>query len=197
MTSLKDHQTAMVALLASGSAIPTSAARLAHAMHDVLAQLNNSAVAPVAHTERRSDSTTSGLNDALLAADVAAVAPKQPSESERIKQLENTVRQLREANAKLKAERATLRTECSQLQQAIAKASAYQTEQAGCRKNDTEDGGWTAWGGGECPVPKEIMVDVKYRDSFALSGSTKNAPRLRWGHEGNAGDIVAYRVVGS
>lgn len=95
MTSLKDHQTAMVTLLASGSAIPTSAARLAHAMHDVLAQMNNSAVAPVAHTERRSDSTTSGLNDARLAADVAAVAPKQTSDSERVKQLENTCGQLR------------------------------------------------------------------------------------------------------
>lgn len=197
MTSLKDHQTAMVALLASGSAIPTSAARLAHAMHDVLAKLNNTAAAAVAHTERRSDSTTSGLNDALLAADVVAVTPKQPSEDERVKQLENTVRQLREANAKLRAERATLRTECSQLQQAIAKASAYQNEQSGCRKNDTQDDGWTEWGGGECPVHGEISVDTKFRDG-QIYGDYK-ADSFLWHHDGFEcdEDIIAYRVVKS
>lgn len=192
MTSLKDHQTAMVALLASGSAIPTSAARLAHAMHDVLAQLNNTAVAPVAHTERRSDSTTSGLNDALLAADVAAAAPKQPSESERVKQLENTVRQLRESNAKLKAERATLRTECGQLQQAIAKASVYQTEQSGCRKNDTQDDGWIEWGGGDCPA-RGLLVDVKFSDGEICE--CELASLWRWYHCAGEYNIIAYRVV--
>lgn len=195
MTSLKDHQTAMVALLASGSAIPTSAARLAHAMHDVLAKLNNTAAAAVAHTERRSDSTTSGLNDALLSADVAAVTPKQPSERERVKQLENTVRQLRESNAKLKAERAALRTECGQLQQAIAKASAYQNEQSGCRKNDTQDDGWNEWGGGDCPVMGGVRVDVRFPDGEYARDA--EACQFYWNHAGFAGDIVAYRVVKS
>ncbi|EJO6831344.1 hypothetical protein NRU17_004315 [Salmonella enterica] len=36
MATLKDHQQAMVDLLASGSGIPASASRLAHAVHDVL-----------------------------------------------------------------------------------------------------------------------------------------------------------------
>lgn len=39
MATLKDHQKAMVDLLANGSAIPASAARLAHALHDVLGLL--------------------------------------------------------------------------------------------------------------------------------------------------------------
>lgn len=39
MATLKEHQNAMVDLLANGSAIPASAARLAHAMHDVLGLL--------------------------------------------------------------------------------------------------------------------------------------------------------------
>ncbi len=34
MATLKAHQQAMVDLLASGSGIPASASRLAHAMHD-------------------------------------------------------------------------------------------------------------------------------------------------------------------
>lgn len=39
MATLKEHQNAMVDLLANGSAIPASATRLAHAMHDVLGLL--------------------------------------------------------------------------------------------------------------------------------------------------------------
>lgn len=39
MATLKEHQNAMVDLLANGSAIPASAARLAHALHDVLGLL--------------------------------------------------------------------------------------------------------------------------------------------------------------
>ncbi len=39
MATLKDHQNAMVDLLANGSAIPASATRLAHALHDVLGLL--------------------------------------------------------------------------------------------------------------------------------------------------------------
>ncbi|EIW2617782.1 hypothetical protein KNE10_003612 [Salmonella enterica] len=39
MATLKDHQQAMVDLLANGSGIPASASRLAHAMHDVLSAI--------------------------------------------------------------------------------------------------------------------------------------------------------------
>ncbi len=106
MTTLKDHQATMVSMLASGTAIPTSAIRLAHALHDVLAYLNDTNVAPVAHTERRIDATTPGLNDALLAADVQAVKPKQQQSLESLlKQRDNTIRQLRGRVADLVKER--------------------------------------------------------------------------------------------
>jgi hypothetical protein len=48
MATLKEHQAAMVDLLANGNAIPASASRLAHAMHDVLsAVLLNAPLSPV------------------------------------------------------------------------------------------------------------------------------------------------------
>ncbi len=105
MTTLKDHQATMVSMLASGTAIPTSAIRLAHALHDVLAYLNDTNAAPVAHTERRIDATTPGLNDALLAADVQAVKPKQQSLESLLKQRDNTIRQLKGRVADLVKER--------------------------------------------------------------------------------------------
>ncbi|AXQ70241.1 hypothetical protein PF627_gp56 [Salmonella virus VSiP] len=107
MATLKDHQQAMVDLLASGSGIPTSASRLAHAMHDVLsAMLGNRKESFAEEMTRlcneRIEATTPGLNDKALAADVEACRPKQEikesllrAKERRVKELENTVRQLR------------------------------------------------------------------------------------------------------
>lgn len=94
MATLKEHQAAMVDLLASGSGIPASASRLAHAMHDVLAHLGTPA-------ERR------------------------------VKELENTVGQLRAQVAKQRKEIAFLKMERNN-------AVAQLPEQAGCRKEDTQ-----------------------------------------------------------
>lgn len=128
MTSLKEHQATMVSMLASGTAIPTSAIRLAHALHDVLAHINDTNAAPVAHTERRIDATTPGLNDALLAADVQTVRPKQQSLESLLKQRDNTIRQLRESNLKLRQGKIELEFEVESLK--------AMPEQAGCRKPD-------------------------------------------------------------
>ncbi len=135
MTSLKDHQNQMVTMLASGTAIPTSAIRLAHALHDVLAYLNDTNAAPVAHTERRIDATTPGLNDALLAADVQAVKPKQQSLESLLKQRDNTIRQLKGRVADLVKER-------DYYKDMLGADPAYfeAPQQAGCRKEDTEGG---------------------------------------------------------
>lgn len=136
MTTLKDHQATMVSMLASGTAIPTSAIRLAHALHDVLAHLNDTNVAPVAHTERRIDATTPGLNDALLAADVQAVKPKQQQSLESLlKQRDNTIRQLKSRVADLVKER-------DHYKDMLGADPAYfeGQQQAGCRKEDTEGG---------------------------------------------------------
>lgn len=188
MTSLKDHQSAMVQLLASGTAIPTSASRLAHALHDVLAYLNNTNAAPVAHTERRIDATTPGLNDAALAEDVKAVKPKQQSLESLLKQRDNTIRQLKCRVADLVKER-------DHFKGLLGADPAYfgGAEQSGCRKDDTHKHGWfksgvvnghqtyscacgattgydptqddgrIEWCGVECPVAPDTEVTVELR----------------------------------
>lgn len=142
MAPLKDHQAAMVELLAHGTAIPASATRLAHALHDVLAVLTDKPVAAEAHTERRSDATTSGLNDAALAYDLAAVRPAESNKTyireleSLLKQRDNTIRQLKARVADLVIERDEVRND---LQLSLAKIrEASNPEQAGCRKEDTQ-----------------------------------------------------------
>lgn len=112
MATLKDHQQAMVDLLASGSGIPASASRLAHAMHDVLGFLSNETMGQKAldmkSVIRAVEANSPGLNDKALAADVEACRPKDTmfdrarAAERRVKELENTVKQLRASNAKLR-----------------------------------------------------------------------------------------------
>lgn len=140
MKTLKDHQATMVYLLSQETAIPTSAIRLAHALHDVLAHLNNTNVAPVAHTERRIDATTPGLNDAMLAQDIDAVKPKQQSlESleSLVKQRDNTIRQLKGRVSVLRTENEALEQEVMNLRKELH-CMPELPEQAGCRKQDTQ-----------------------------------------------------------
>lgn len=54
--------------------------------------------------------------------------------------------------------------------------------------------GWIEWRGGECPVPAGVQLDVRLRFGNAFS-AIRRAPALRWTHEGNPGDIVAYRLI--
>lgn len=107
MVTLKDHQQAMVYLLASGSGIPASASRLAHAMHDVLSVILGDKKESFAEEmtrlcNERIEATTPGLNDKALAADVEVCRPKQEikgsllrAKERRVKELENTCGQLR------------------------------------------------------------------------------------------------------
>lgn len=143
MANLKDHQQAMVDLMASGSGIPASAMRLAHAMHDVLAYMTLGDVVSQLHTEKRPESTTSGLNDKALAADVEAIRVDSPAKwpvtraERRVKELENTVNQLRASNAKLRTDLDCARHEVECVR--IAYDPEYHVpEQAGCRKDDTQ-----------------------------------------------------------
>lgn len=139
MATLKDHQQAMVDLLASGSGIPASASRLAHAMHDVLKFMTTEQL--VEHVDWRclDDATSPGLNDKALAGDLEACRPKATPAERRVKELENTVKQLRSSNAKLRQEKA----------EALKQLGAYlcgpdheldcvSPEQAGCRKDDAQ-----------------------------------------------------------
>lgn len=129
MATLKDHQQAMVDLLASGSGIPASASRLAHAMHDVIQELLGEVPVERLLLAKLRDATTPGLNDKALAADVEACRPKATPAHRRVKELENTVKQLRASNAAMRLELAKLRV--------YAEHDAP-PEQAGCRKPDVE-----------------------------------------------------------
>lgn len=142
MATLKYHQQSMVDLLASGSGIPASASRLAHAMHDVLKFMTTEQLVEHADWRCLGDATTPGLNDKALAADVEACRPKDTmldrarAAERRVKELENTVKQLRANTLKL-------RDELSQYRAVIttpeAEMSLMRTqEQAGCRKDDTQ-----------------------------------------------------------
>lgn len=111
--TLKDHRDAMVAMLANGNC-PTSAARIAHAMHDVLSYLQNEPEAPVSHSERRAEATTPGLNDKLLSLDLEAHRKPQ-TVNQQVKELQstvkhrdNTIKQLKENIQLLRDERAEL-----------------------------------------------------------------------------------------
>lgn len=143
MATLKDHQQAMVDLLTSGSGIPASASRLAHAMHDVLEVIAGSNLMQVVQKEQMrikqlNDATTPGLNDKALAGDIEACRPKATPAERRVKELENTISQLRASNAKLREELQDAKKLCQPWED---------VEQAGCRKPDTQvcEHGHTLW----------------------------------------------------
>ena len=54
-------------------------------------------------------------------------------------------------------------------------------------------GPWLKWHGGECPVPPETMVGVKFR-KWAL-GRGGRAGGYYWHHGGGDDDIVEYCIV--
>ena len=63
-----------------------------------------------------------------------------------------------------------------------------QYEAALAAKNE----GWIEWGGGECPVDADALVDVRYRDMSETDGDS--AGQLYWGFDNETDDIIAYRL---
>ena len=53
--------------------------------------------------------------------------------------------------------------------------------------------GWIEWKGGECPVDVDALVCCKLR-SGRVSITPYHAGILSWRHNGNAADIIAYRL---
>ena len=51
------------------------------------------------------------------------------------------------------------------------------------------------WNGGECPVPPDMRVTVKFRDGDSQSGHPAYAYAYSWRHDGDGADIVEYRIV--
>ena len=65
--------------------------------------------------------------------------------------------------------------------------------------------GWIQWNGGEMPVEKGTLIDVKYRDGLinlhviagfgsCSAGSIKHKCAINFNHSGCSGDIIAYRL---
>ena len=53
--------------------------------------------------------------------------------------------------------------------------------------------GWIEWKGGECPVDVDALVCCKWRSGKA-SITAHRAGSLSWRHNGNAADVIAYRL---
>ena len=178
MATLKEHQAAMVDLLANGSGIPASASRLAHAMHDVLEIVANSDLMQFVQKEHLrvlelNDATTPGINDKALSKREKALKTDSPAKwptpaEQRVKELENTIRQLKANNAKLKTNLDCVENEVMCLRviaevdpkeaigyilransamtdslrneylKSALEALNYEPEQAGCHKPDTQ-----------------------------------------------------------
>lgn len=151
MATLKEHQAAMVDLLANGSGIPASASRLAHAMHDVLVYLADghnvplSYITGVEYVEYKPDATTPGLNDKALSKREKALKTDSPAKwptpaEQRVKELENTIRQLKANLVHERACVAELRGFLHEAQDELKRwgSCAVIGEQAGCRREDTQ-----------------------------------------------------------
>lgn len=63
---------------------------------------------------------------------------------------------------------------------------------AGKTASAADADGWIEWAGGECPVPKNALVDVKLRNNGVDECS--RADNWQWKHFGNHTDIIAYRL---
>lgn len=145
MATLKEHQAAMVDLLANGSGIPASASRLAHALHDVLSAIINGYCDNTEQLQKLlNDATTPGLNDKALSKPKKALKTDSPSKwptpaEQRVKELTNTVAQLRKQSAQYRATIAGLRADVDSLKALVfAYENGAEPEQAGCRKEDTQ-----------------------------------------------------------
>ena len=53
---------------------------------------------------------------------------------------------------------------------------------------------WVEWRGGNCPVPPDTVVQVRYRSGVQLV-SARAAIAHYWLHRGGPSDIIAYRIT--
>lgn len=60
-------------------------------------------------------------------------------------------------------------------------------------KIDKSDG-WIEWGGGDCPVERGAIVDVKCRWHNPLQYNNDRAGDFYWANTGSNADIIAYRL---
>lgn len=80
-----------------------------------------------------------------------------------------------------------IRLDETELRIGIESVTKEEYEAALAAKND----GWIKWGGGECPIDKKSLVDLKFRDSVEYKG--RDAGDFYWPHVNSISDIIAYR----
>lgn len=123
MATLKDHQKAMVDLLANGSAIPASAARLAHALHDVLALMVERDSGP--RGSRVSEHVGGTIEDVRFAADLDAQFEDSPTPEPLAEWLRGQIHQtpalLRAKVAAVTNQRDELKARCELLEAEVVK----------------------------------------------------------------------------
>lgn len=107
-------------------------------------------------------------------------------QAQRIRELENTINQLKMQNKKLKAKVSERDTRIAALMHNLL------CEQSGCRKDDTQVDGWIPWSGGEHPVHHSTTVEAKLRCGGIVTRCVEN---LDWRNDGHPGDIIAYRIA--
>lgn len=59
----------------------------------------------------------------------------------------------------------------------------------------TRDDGWIPWHGGECPVDRKSLIEVKYSSQDEHPWEPEPAGIFRWDHAGLPCDIIAYHVT--
>lgn len=76
-------------------------------------------------------------------------------------------------------------------------STGHYTADAGAGKTASaaDADGWIEWHGGECPVDSDAIVEVKYRKPSPFHFNNDRAGYFAWSHDGNSGDIIAYRMV--
>lgn len=56
--------------------------------------------------------------------------------------------------------------------------------------------GWVEWKGGECPIGKNVLIQVRLRLDNNQSNHAPREPQYwNWGHRWGDNDIIAYRII--
>lgn len=55
--------------------------------------------------------------------------------------------------------------------------------------------GFIAWHGGECPVNKDAVVGLMFRDGDVFEKLSRKAGCYRWQHDGTSSDIIGYKII--
>lgn len=75
---------------------------------------------------------------------------------------------------------------------AIVTRSQWEAERAKLSKPKANNDGWIRHRGGKCPVSDDTVVEYRMRDKLVMC---KTARHVVWGHYGETGDVMAYRVI--